>query len=148
MKGTCEGFDGCECEYCSSQEESDCPLNLLRGTIKGLMVALNVAPSMYNEQGDVEMLRAFTKRYNEWAQNVRNRSYEDNKDEWLKVSQGLSDLHALRRISENLKAFDDVDLYNGDKVTVTIRKIDGTTKELDGDWLARSAAAELGETDE
>jgi predicted DNA-binding antitoxin AbrB/MazE fold protein len=97
---------------------------------------------MYNDQGDVEMLRSFVRKYNKWVQDVRNPVYENGGEDWHKVSQALSDLSALRKIAKNLKAFEDINLHDGEKVTITIKRLDGTTQNLDGDWLVRVAELE------
>ena len=45
MKG-CEGFDGCECEYCSNQEDPDCPINSFRRKLK---LKYDMALKVYQE---------------------------------------------------------------------------------------------------
>ena len=79
---------------------------------------------------------------------VRNPVYESGQKDWLKVAQALSDLSALRSIAKNLKAFEGVNLYNGEKITITIKKLDGTVQELDGNWLARTATDDLKDRDD
>lgn len=136
-----EGWHQCECEYCSLQGEPECAFADSVKLKKELMVAIHQSPCMYNDQGDVEMLRSFVRRYNTWVKEVRNPTIEGCRDEWLKVVEALSDLHALRSVQKNLVPFDSVDLYNGEKVTIGIKRLDGSTEELDGDWLVRAAIA-------
>jgi hypothetical protein len=139
----------CECEYCSLQGTPDCPyaqsLKERDDRVLSLLTALRASPCKYNELADLKTLRELTRRYNKWVDEVRNPVYQSDKKDWLKVAQALSDLSALKSIAENLKAFEEVNLYNGEKITITIKKLDGTVQELNGDWLARVAAAELDE---
>lgn len=116
--------------------------------IKSLLRALQLSPCMYNDEANLETLRSFVQRYNRWVTEIRNPVYQDEQKDWLKVCQALSDLSALRSLAKNLKPFEDVDLYGGEKVTITIKKLDGTTQELNGDWLPQVASAELEDGDE
>lgn len=139
----------CECEYCSFQGDPRCPFSqtLMRrdNRVLSLLVVLHKSPCKYNESADLRTLREFVRRYNKWVDEVRNPVYESDQKDWLEVAQALSDLSTLRSISENLKVFENVDLYNGDKISITIKRSDGTVHEMSGNWLARAAAAELGE---
>lgn len=113
--------------------------------LNGVILALEKSPGMVSEEGDPDLHKGHVQRYNRWVKEVRNPCLFEGaaRDHWFAVQWAREELSCFRRLKDNLKPFENVDLYGGDNVEIIIRRKDGKSEAIDGNWLNHAAVTLL-----